>query len=112
MRTVSSTSPTRNHPPEDLADVELVALLEALADPVRLEIVRQLAERSDCSCGELELPIAKSTTTHHLKALANAGVIKERDQGTRKFLSLRCEEMEARFPGLLDSVVSAVKNPD
>jgi DNA-binding transcriptional ArsR family regulator len=96
--------------PVDLAQVDVVTLLQALSDPVRLEIVRQLAGcpgSGELTCGRLELPVGKSTASHHLKTLAAAGVIAEREQGTRKFISLRRDDLEARFPGLICSVLNA-----
>jgi DNA-binding transcriptional ArsR family regulator len=94
----------------DLAQVELLTVLQALSDPVRLEIVRQLAANEDgkgLMCHELEIPVAKSTGSHHLKTLANAGVTAERQEGTSKYLTLRRAELEQRFPGLLESVLKA-----
>lgn len=91
-------------------DVELVAVLQALSDPVRLEIVRQLAgcsSDSAISCGQIELEVSKSTASHHLKTLRAAGIVAEREEGTRKLTWLRKDDMEARFPGLLASVLQA-----
>jgi DNA-binding transcriptional ArsR family regulator len=92
----------------DLAEVDLVTVLQALADPVRVEIVRQLADcgASALSCGQIELPVTKSTTSHHLKVLTAAGLLRNREQGTRKFVSLRRDELERHFPGLIDLIVS------
>ena len=90
----------------DLSGIDVLTVLQAISDPVRLEIVRQLAQ-TECRCGQLEIPVAKSTASHHLKTLANAGVTAEREAGTSKILRLRCEELEARFPGLLSSVLAA-----
>ena len=89
---------------------DLVSVLQALADPVRLEMVRQLAactEGSGLACGQIELEVTKSTASHHLKALRAAGITAEREEGVRKFVWLRREELERRFPGLLDAVLSA-----
>jgi DNA-binding transcriptional ArsR family regulator len=87
-------------------DLDAVAVLQALGDPVRLEMVRQLLNcESELSCGSIEVPVTKSTATHHLKVLTRAGITAEREQGTRKYIRLRCEELEARFPGLLGSVL-------
>ena len=83
-------------------------MLQALADPVRLEMVRQLADcESELSCGHIEVPVTKSTATHHLKVLTRAGITAEREEGTRKYVHLRCTEIEQRFPGLLDAVLRA-----
>ena len=87
-------------------------MLQALSDPVRLEIVRQLAgcsESAAISCGQLKLEVSKSTQSHHLKALRNAGIVAEREEGTRKFTWLRKDLMEERFPGLLASVLRAAE---
>lgn len=88
----------------EVADIS--ALLHALSDPVRLEIVRQLdAAQGELTCGQLELPVGKSTCSHHLKALCGAGVIVEREEGVRKYLRLRSAELNDRYPGLLKSVL-------
>ena len=84
-------------------------LLQALSDPVRLEIVRQLAEtETELTCGELDLPVGKSTCSHHLKALLSAGVIVEREQGIRKYLALRRADIDRRYPGLIASVLNGL----
>jgi len=87
-----------------------LTVLQALADPVRLGIVRQLAACGDdgeLRCGAIEVPVTKSTASHHFKTLLAAGIIAERGEGTRKYFHLRCDELEARFPGLLASVLRA-----
>ena len=89
----------------DIAD--MAALLHALSDPVRLEIVRQLAN-GELTCGQLELEVGKSTCSHHLKALSAAGVISEREEGVRKYLRLRRAELGRRYPGLLESVLGGL----
>jgi DNA-binding transcriptional ArsR family regulator len=97
-------------PAPDLAAIPVVKVLEALADPVRLAIVRQLAgcgAHGELACGQIELPVTKSTASHHLKTLTNAGVTAEREAGTRKFIRLRRDELDERFPGLIASVLQA-----
>jgi DNA-binding transcriptional ArsR family regulator len=90
------------------ASTDLATVLQALSDPVRLEIVRQLAiSESELTCGQLELPVGKSTCSHHLKTLSCAGVIAERSEGTRKYLRLQRKELDRRFPGLIDLVLRA-----
>jgi len=94
----------------DLATIDGVTVLQALSDPVRLEIVRQLAGCSDAGelrCGQVEIPVTKSTASHHFKTLHAAGVTAEREAGTSKYIRLRRDELERRFPGLLDSVLRA-----
>jgi len=94
----------------DLVAIDVVTVLQALSDPVRLEIVRQLADcggGGELPCGRFELPVSKSTTSHHLKALTCAGIIDSREEGTRKYVWLRRAELDQRFPGLLQSVLCA-----
>ena len=91
--------------------LQLVDVLHALSDPVRLEIVKALdAEAGELACSELPLGVAKSTASHHFRVLREAGVLEVRDEGTRRFHRPRREDLDARFPGLLDSVLSAVRD--
>jgi len=95
-----------HHPERD--QIELPPVLQALSDPHRLEIVRTLATDTEARpCGTLELGLSKSTMTHHFRILREAGVIEQRREGTTKLTSLRRDDLDARFPGLLDSVLSA-----
>ncbi len=88
--------------------LELGAVLHALSDPVRLRIVAELAQgEGECTCGSFELPVTKSTCTHHFKVLREAGVIKQRQQGTTRLNTLRRADLEARFPGVLDAILHA-----
>ena len=92
----------------DRSEIELAAVLHALSDPVRLRIVAALAVAGEePSCGSFDLPVTKSTCTHHFKVLREAGVIQQRQRGTARLNALRREDLDARFPGLLDSVLSA-----
>jgi DNA-binding transcriptional ArsR family regulator len=106
----ASPSPSRlEHP--DVDDLDLAAVLHALSDPTRLEIVRHLAacERGgELACGAISLPVTKATASHHFKVLRQAGVIAQRDEGTRRMTCLRRDDLERRFPGLLDSVLRAM----
>jgi DNA-binding transcriptional ArsR family regulator len=95
------------------ADLELSAVLHALSDPVRLQIVAELAQgEGECTCGSFELPVTKSTCTHHFKVLREAGVIKQRQQGTTRLNKLRRADLESRFPGLLDTILMAADRCD
>jgi DNA-binding transcriptional ArsR family regulator len=96
------------HP--DRSEIELGAVLHALSDPVRLKIVAALAdENEECTCGSFDLPVAKSTCTHHFRVLREAGVIHQRQEGTARINSLRRVDLEARFPGLLDTILDAAR---
>ena len=89
-------------------ELQLVDVLQALGDPVRLQIVRILDQADGAiACNEMGLPVAKSTGSHHLKVLREAGVVRAQVDGTRRYYTLRREDLEGRFPGLLDSVVRA-----
>lgn len=92
-----------------LEDVELPNLLHALSDPVRLGIVRTLAANGEVACSSLNGSVSKSTMSHHFKVLREAGVTWTRGDGTKRYVSLRREELEKRFPGLLASVLEAGK---
>jgi DNA-binding transcriptional ArsR family regulator len=96
------------HPP--CSELELGAVLHALSDPVRLAIVAELARgEGECTCGSFELPVTKSTCTHHFKVLREAGVIQQRQQGTTRLNRLRRIDLETRFPGLLETVLRAAE---
>lgn len=94
------------HP--DIATVPLDAVLAALSDPIRREIVTQLSRgHDDQACIAFELPVSKSTSTHHFRVLREAGLINQRYVGTAILNNLRCDDMDVRFPGLLDAVIDA-----
>jgi DNA-binding transcriptional ArsR family regulator len=84
---------------------ELYEVLAALGDPVRLDIVRQLAERGEVPCGGFGLELAKSTLSHHFKVLRDAGVVGARSEGTSLLNYLERDGIERRFPGLLTGVL-------
>ena len=94
-----------SHPAPE--EIELAAVLHALSDPVRLRIVAGLALEDKRTCKSFDLPVTKSTCTHHFRVLREAGVIRQRLEGTTRLNSLRREDLDARFPGLLDSVLRA-----
>lgn len=96
--------PAIHHPSTD--DLDLATVLRTLGDPVRLEIVGLLADGEELSCSALqqELGIPVSTGSYHLRLLREAGVTRTRADGTLRYISLRREDLDSRFPGLLDSV--------
>ena len=95
------------------AELDLAAVLHALSDPVRLRIVAGLATEEDepRTCGSFDLPVTKSTCTHHFRVLREAGVIEQRPQGTARLNVLRRDDLEARFPGVLDTILRAAATP-
>jgi DNA-binding transcriptional ArsR family regulator len=87
---------------------DITTVLAALADPVRIAVVRCLAEAKDPRpCGSFGINVTKSTLSHHFKTLHQAGLIQGRYEGTRKLIWLRRAEVDAVYPGLLDSVLRA-----
>lgn len=90
-------------------ELALDKVLAALADPTRLGIVQYLAAAGDelscaaCSCPER----SKSTMAHHFKVLREAGVIGTREEGTQLFNHIRRDDLDSRFPGLLDAVLQS-----
>lgn len=82
----------------------MLGALSALADPVRLQLVRDLAGSDDWAraCGSFDVPVGKAALSHHFSVLRGAGLVEQRDMGSKRVNRLRREEFEARFPGLLD----------
>jgi DNA-binding transcriptional ArsR family regulator len=88
----------------DPEDVTVLTALSAVADPVRIQLIRELAGSADWtrSCGSFDVPVGKAALSHHFSVLRGAGLVEQRDEGARRVNRLRREEFEARFPGLLD----------
>jgi DNA-binding transcriptional ArsR family regulator len=93
------------HP--DLSDIALVTVLHALSDPVRLEIVHALALAAERPCGDLHGVggVTPATLSHHLRVLREAGITHTRLHGKHRFLSLRLDDLEGRFPGMLTAIL-------
>jgi DNA-binding transcriptional ArsR family regulator len=89
-------------------EIDLVTVLDALADPVRLEMFRIIANADGAlACVEIQVPVSKSTGSHHLKVLREAGLVRAREAGTRRYYTVRRDDVDARFPGLLDAILRA-----
>ena len=93
------------HPP--IEDVALSDVLFALSDPARLAIVREVAPGplDMASCGATSPDLPKSTKSHLMKVLREAGIVRNVPKGRGRLVTLRKDELDARFPGLLDSVL-------
>ncbi|MFC9252075.1 ArsR/SmtB family transcription factor [Amycolatopsis thailandensis] len=95
------------HPERD--QIRLENVLAALGNPIRLNIVRILAQRGEQACGtvgaDLDATMSKSTLTHHWRVLRDSGVIWQRPAGRENLLSLRTEDLAERYPGLLASIL-------
>ncbi|MFF4321510.1 ArsR/SmtB family transcription factor [Streptomyces sp. NPDC001568] len=104
---VRRTGQERVPPHPDIGEIALQQLLEALVDPVRRRIVGELhAADGDLACGAIDLPVGKSTATHHFHVLREAGLIRQYYVGTSRMNSLRREEVDEAFPGLLAALVA------
>lgn len=90
-----------------MTDTEITGVLQALGDPVRLAIVRELADGEARSCGSFtHLGVADSTLSHHLNVLRDAGVIETHADGKRRLNTLQRQQLDRSYPGLLDSVLA------
>ncbi|GAA3579241.1 helix-turn-helix domain-containing protein [Nonomuraea rosea] len=99
------------HHPE-VGEIALTGVMAALSDPIRVGLIRVLADGREHGWGELRAPVAKSTLSHHLRVLRDAGLTRTRQEGTRCFVVLRREDLQARFPGLMDVVLAAAEDED
>ncbi|MEU0541133.1 helix-turn-helix domain-containing protein [Nocardia sp. NPDC005978] len=93
------------HPERD--QIQLANVLAAVGNPLRLCIVRKLASDGEQPCGTIAPGVPKSNLTHHYRVLREAGLIWQRPNGRETLQSLRREDLDARFPGLLDSLIAA-----
>ena len=101
-------------PEPSLDDIRLEAIFGALSQPLRLTIIQKLlleSEGYDHSCGWFGFNRPKSSLTHHFKALREAGLIRQRQYGLERRSRVRAEDLDARFPGLLDLVVAWKAQP-
>lgn len=96
------------HHPEP-GDIALSAVLEALSDPIRRVIVQRLAQNGERACAAFRSVASKTNLSYHLARLRKAGLLRIRPEGTRRMLSLRSEDVEARFPGLLRAVLGSIR---
>ena len=99
------------HPPA--SELVLERVLYALSDSIRLEIVRHLARVGNATCGELDGGRPKSTVSHHFKVLRESGLVRTESTGTTHMPALRRDEVDSRFPGLLNAILAqpAVSGP-
>ena len=105
----SRQRPELTHPPAESLD--LLDVLHALADPTRMTIVATLHSVPEQACGTFPVQVAASTLTHHFRVLREAGVIRQRLEGTTRLNSLRRDDLDSQFPGLVDAVLAANEPP-
>ena len=95
------------------ADFQLPRVLAALAEPNRLATVQYVARSGESCCSEIiqeaGLAMTKSTFSHHLRILREAGVLTKRIQGTKGYTKVRKDDLDRRFPGLIDAIIDAEK---
>ncbi|GAA2710297.1 MULTISPECIES: helix-turn-helix domain-containing protein [Streptomyces] len=91
--------------PDD-ADVDLAVVLHALGDPVRLALVRRMAEHGESACSPDGVDVPRSTLSNHWRILREAGITQTRRVGKARLMALRRADLDARFPGLLAAVLA------
>ncbi|MCX5567812.1 MULTISPECIES: ArsR/SmtB family transcription factor [Kaistia] len=87
--------------------IDLSAVLEALSDPIRRDVVQHLMKVGEDSCGATSAfsGLPKTNLTYHLAKLREAGVTRARIDGAKRMISVRFDDLEARFPGLLPAIL-------
>jgi DNA-binding transcriptional ArsR family regulator len=100
----ATPTPRAKIPHPDVEAFDLATIMRTLGDPLRLDIVRLLADDRELPCGELAdlLGLPDSTSSYHLRLLREAGVTRTRAVGTQRLISLRRDDLDARFPGLVE----------
>ncbi|RKR73512.1 ArsR/SmtB family transcription factor [Frondihabitans australicus] len=102
-----------DYPVPDMADVTMVEILRAVADPIRLHIVGVLAD-GEPKAKTLDgwgVDITKSTMSHHFKILREAGVTRTLVDGRNHAIQLRRQELDERFPGLIPALIASMPAP-
>lgn len=86
-------------------------VLDCLGDPTRLGIVCTIAKADQAAtelrCGDFSAFSGKSNLAYHFAKLREAGLIRTRIVGTTRYMRLRRNDLDARFPGLLDAVIKS-----
>jgi DNA-binding transcriptional ArsR family regulator len=106
------TARPRTPPEPTRAELQLVAIFAALADPLRLNMVRMLLESDGKPCKACACPkLAKSTVAYHFKILREAGILSSHAAGTEIINRVRSTDLKARFPGLLEAIIAGLDSP-
>lgn len=98
------------HPETD--QIAIPRVLFALSEPLRLNMVRMLAARGEVDSIELGPDLPRSTLTHHTSLLRESGVVHVRGEGRKCMIALRSDDLDQRFPGLLDTVLAGYDADD
>jgi DNA-binding transcriptional ArsR family regulator len=94
------------HPSAD--QLCLSSILNALGDPTRLQIIRNLSNQCETTCACCNIDLTKSALSHHFKVLRESGLINVRIEGKQRFMSIRYDDLEKRFPGLLGTILKSI----
>ena len=102
-----------SYPQPDVGAIELLEVLKAVGDPVRLHMIGVLADGDTYSCNPeaFGLDLHKSTLSHHLKVLREAGVTSTLVDGRNRSITLRKTDLDTRFPGLVEGLLAGVSTP-
>src|SRR4051794_18076365 len=100
--------PALVHPEPEEFDV--LDILHALSDPTRMTIVRTLRAAPERACAPSPVAAPPSTPPHLSGAPREPGVTRQREDGNRRWTALRDDDLQTRFPGLLDAVVTAYES--
>lgn len=105
-----TTQPPLPHPDAD--QIELPEVLSALGDQTRLAIIGHLSrcEPAGMTCGQFTDLASKTAISYHVSKLREAGVVNVVPEGTRRRVTLRRDDLDARFPGFLDSIISSTRD--
>ena len=104
--------PSRTYHHPDVEEIAIPRVLFALSEPLRLNMVRKLAEDGEVDSIELGPDLPRSTLTHHTSLLRESGVVFVRAEGRKCMIRLRDQDLEARFPGLLGTVLAGYDSAD
>lgn len=94
------------HPQKD--QLNLSAVLDALGDPIRLNIIKNISDQGETTCACCNIDLEKSALSHHFKVLRESGLINVRLEGVQRFLSIRTDDLNDRFPGLIDVILNSL----
>ncbi|WP_409332415.1 ArsR/SmtB family transcription factor [Trujillonella humicola] len=101
----------RDIPHPDLDRIGLADIMRGFGDPVRLHMVASMHALGECECSLVYagLGLSKSNASHHFRVLRESGVLRRTRRGNQQYVALRTDELEKRFPGLLDSVLANIE---
>jgi DNA-binding transcriptional ArsR family regulator len=95
------------HPPVE--KIGLSAVYDAFSDPVRRKMVLMLADDGEQNCSCFQELGSKTNLSYHFARMREAGLTLTRIEGTQRFMQLRTDDLDARFPGLLDALINSVR---